>query len=80
MVRTVRPGFLVENRRTNVMLSRCKVGMVIVANRSFLLDNEQARQTLIAKLAEELNSEWISWPEVEKGKQIFEPKVNPSFF
>jgi hypothetical protein len=59
------------------MLSRCKVGMVIVANRSFLSENVQASQTLVAKLAVELNSEWISWQDVAKGKQIFEPKVSP---
>jgi hypothetical protein len=36
VVRTARPGFLNSQNRVNVMLTRCKKGMVIVSSKSFL--------------------------------------------
>lgn len=44
------PGFLKDKRRTNVMLSRCKKGMVIVANGKFLLRDSKAKKTLVATM------------------------------
>lgn len=51
VVRTKSPGFLVSKQRMNVMLSRCKNGMIIVSNTSFLLDGRRGGNTLVGKLA-----------------------------
>jgi superfamily I DNA and/or RNA helicase len=52
IVRTSGPGFMTNQRRTNVMLSRCKKSMVICTNRLFLQKKTVAR-TLVGKLAKE---------------------------
>jgi len=52
IVRTSSPGFMVNQRRTNVMLSRCKESMVICTNREFLLKKTVAG-TLVGKLAKD---------------------------
>ncbi|KAJ7126882.1 P-loop containing nucleoside triphosphate hydrolase protein [Mycena epipterygia] len=45
-------GFLAEQRRVNVMLSRCKKGMVIFTNRTFL--QGAAKESLVGLLASEM--------------------------
>ena len=52
VVRTYAPGFMTNQRRTNVMLSRCKKSMMICTNRLFLQRNAVA-ETLVGKLAKE---------------------------
>ena len=52
IVRTSGPGFMENQRRTNVMLSRCKMSMMICTNRLFLQKKPVAR-TLVGKLAKE---------------------------
>ena len=52
IVRTTTPGFLRNQRRTNVMLSRCKKSMMICTHHEFLQKRGVA-QTLIGKLAKE---------------------------
>jgi len=52
IVRTSAPGFMKSQRRTNVMLSRCKMSMVICTNRGFLLRKTVAK-TLVGQLAKE---------------------------
>jgi superfamily I DNA and/or RNA helicase len=52
IVRTWSLGFMKNQRRTNVMLSRCKESMVICSNREFLLDKSIAG-TLVGQLAKE---------------------------
>lgn len=77
MVRTHKAGFLTNKRRTNVMLSRCKIGMVVIANRTFLMENIDAKETLIARLAMELDVEWISSQDIASGeRQIFDLEVS----
>lgn len=49
-VRTTGAGFLKSVNRMNVMLTRCKAGMVLVTNRSFLCN--AGRDTLLGKLAQ----------------------------
>ncbi|KAJ7455351.1 P-loop containing nucleoside triphosphate hydrolase protein [Mycena galericulata] len=56
-VRTERIGFLAEERRVNVMLSRCKKGMTICTNRAFL--EGAAKDSLVGRLASEMGeSAW----------------------
>ena len=52
VVRTSGPGFMKNQRRTNVMLSRCKKSMMICTNRLFLQQKGIAR-TLVGKFAKE---------------------------
>ena len=52
VVRTSGPGFMKNQRRTNVMLSRCKKSMMICTNRLFLQQKGVAR-TLVGKFAKE---------------------------
>ncbi|KAI0800447.1 P-loop containing nucleoside triphosphate hydrolase protein [Fomes fomentarius] len=49
-VRTTSAGFLTSHNRMNVMLTRCKQGMVVVTQRAFLRNG--GRDTLLGKLAE----------------------------
>ncbi len=54
-VRTRNPGFLKSLNRVNVMLTRCQSGMVVVTNRSFLVNS--GRDTLLWILAQQ----WREW-------------------
>ncbi len=49
IVRSRDPGFLHSEQRMNVMLTRCRRGLVVVSSRSFLLG--LGRSTLVGKLA-----------------------------
>nr|GAT55280.1 predicted protein [Mycena chlorophos] len=58
LVRTSNIGFMNEERRVNVMLTRCKVGMKIYSSREFVLG--KAKKTLIGKLARSMGEEvWM---------------------
>jgi len=52
IVRTSAPGFMRNQRRTNVMLSRCKKSMMICTHRGFL-QNWSVAKTLVGQLAKE---------------------------
>ena len=52
IVRTSGPGFMKNQWRTNVMLSRCEKSMVICTNRGFL-QNKSVAGTLVGQLAKE---------------------------
>ncbi|KAI0343424.1 hypothetical protein BDW22DRAFT_1328285, partial [Trametopsis cervina] len=64
--RTARPGFLSVQSRTNVMLTRCKKGMVLVTNKFFV--THHADRTLLGKLAtywaKLADGAWIDWRRV----------------
>lgn len=66
LVRTERLGFLADKRRMNVMLTRCKRGMMICTNREFLED--VAEETLVGALAHEWYEQLGSdmWTEFEE--------------
>ncbi|KAH9856810.1 AAA domain-containing protein, partial [Lenzites betulinus] len=49
-VRTTAPGFLRSRNRTNVMLTRCERGMVLVSKRDFLGGTGAGRKTLMGEL------------------------------
>jgi superfamily I DNA and/or RNA helicase len=71
LVRTAKPGFLANPRRTNVLLSRCKKGMLVCANRAFLTGDARAQKTLVGKMAAEwaaAGCEWKSWTELLQRK------------
>ncbi|KAF7316734.1 AAA-12 domain-containing protein [Mycena chlorophos] len=58
LVRTSNIGFMNEERRVNVMLTRCKVGMKIYSSREFVLG--KAKKTLIGKLARSMGEDvWM---------------------
>lgn len=70
-VRTSKPGFLVSLNRMNVMLSRCKKGMVIVTSQEFLKSG--GAKTLLGVLASQWEKEggipklWKDWRTVASG-------------
>ncbi|KIJ13465.1 hypothetical protein PAXINDRAFT_27455, partial [Paxillus involutus ATCC 200175] len=66
IVRSGGVGFLSNQRRTNVMLTRCKRSMVICSSRSFL--SGKASSTLVGKLAAACGEEaWIDSKDVGRG-------------
>ena len=68
-MRTNKVGFLSNQRRTNVMLSRCKKSMLVCANRTFLTGDPGAQKTLVGKMAAAWAGEgWISWQDVLSGR------------
>ncbi|KAJ6513129.1 P-loop containing nucleoside triphosphate hydrolase protein [Mycena sanguinolenta] len=59
VVRTEKIGFLAEARRVNVMLTRCKKGMVILTSRAFV--EGVAKCTLIGLLASDIGpGAWVN--------------------
>ncbi|EJD49073.1 hypothetical protein AURDEDRAFT_183182 [Auricularia subglabra TFB-10046 SS5] len=75
VVRTERVGFLKNERRTNVMLSRCQQGLVIVCNRRFL-SGYPARTTLVGRMAAEWGDDaWVGARRVANGS--LEPGEDP---
>ncbi|KAF7327649.1 AAA-12 domain-containing protein [Mycena kentingensis (nom. inval.)] len=58
LVRTTNIGFMNDERRVNVMLTRCKKGLKICTNRAFVLGN--AQMTLVGLLATSLGPDaWL---------------------
>jgi hypothetical protein len=69
LVRSEKLGFLKEDRRVNVMLTRCKKGMVICTSRKFIESKAQA--SLVGKLASALGDEtWVESHEVLYGSFV----------
>ncbi|CCM01391.1 uncharacterized protein FIBRA_03442 [Fibroporia radiculosa] len=67
VVRSEKIGFLSNVRRTNVMLSRCKTGMIICSSRAFL--QGKASSTLMGKLATEWGANsWVPWRDLLSGR------------
>lgn len=65
VVRTERVGFLQNERRLNVMLSRFKRSMIICTNMYYI--QEKASKTLLGKLAREwmaAGENWLSWQDL----------------
>jgi hypothetical protein len=59
LVRTQKIGFLSDQRRMNVMLTRCKKGMIIVANRAFV--EGIASESLAGQLATAMGPDaWLA--------------------
>lgn len=71
VVRNQKIGFLSSDNRINVMLTRAKKGMVIVANQGFI--DGLAKKTLLGKMSahwlhNHASSRWIKWSEVADKK------------
>ena len=67
VVRSRNIGFLQNERRTNVMLTRCKQSMIICTGRAFM-SSAQASRTLIGRLAASLGpGAWIEGRNVLNG-------------
>ncbi|KAF8813315.1 hypothetical protein BYT27DRAFT_6366435 [Phlegmacium glaucopus] len=65
IVRTLHLGFLKDQRRTNVMLSRCKKGMFIVSTPHFL--TEVAKDSLIGQFMKKVpNPTWLTMEDIQK--------------
>jgi len=70
LVRSEKLGFLKETRRVNVMLTRCKKGMIILTNRGFVTG--KASCSLVGRLAETLGPQaWVESKTVLNGN--FQP-------
>ena len=68
LVRTAAPGFLALRKRANVLLTRCRVGLVVISSRGFL-EGQGARSTLVGRLAACWDARvgagaWADWREV----------------
>lgn len=64
LVRTKKLGFLDDQRRVNVMLTRCKKGLIICAKRSFV--EGPAQDCLVGRLAREIGPlTWLSGRDVQ---------------
>ena len=68
LVRSTRPGFLSSVRRMNVMLTRCRRGLVIVSSQAFLGPGGKGSDTLLGKLVQhwktKYNQTWVDWNSV----------------
>ena len=70
LVRTVKLGFLFDRRRANVMLTRCKKGLIICTQRKFV--EGPAEGSLIGELCNSFEEPpWVS------GKDVQDNKVQP---
>lgn len=74
IVRTEKPGFLTSEQRVNVMLTRCKEGMVIVSGRAFL-HKPNVKKTLLGRLCNYWEEQhggkdatWRGWRDVAEGR------------
>ena len=70
VVRSSKPGFLVSLQRMNVLLTRCRKGLVIVTSRGFLAAG--GRETLLGLLVRYWQSvhngvNWIDWRDIANG-------------
>ncbi|KAF5367449.1 hypothetical protein D9758_003653 [Tetrapyrgos nigripes] len=62
IVGTKKLGFLKEKRRVNVMLTRCKVKMIVLSSRKFV--KGVAKESLVGKLEEHMgDAVWVDWKE-----------------
>lgn len=74
VVRTGQPGFLSSINRMNVMLTRCRVGVIVVTSRIFL--RLGGSETLLGRLARYWEGQhgeartWVDWRRVAEGNAV----------
>ncbi|KAG2007254.1 hypothetical protein CC2G_014962 [Coprinopsis cinerea AmutBmut pab1-1] len=82
LVRTNEVGFLSNLNRLNVLLTRCKKGMIIVTNRDFL--RTSGYHTLVARLANHWarmfgeSRTWVDWRDVSFGSADMPGVLGPN--
>jgi regulator of nonsense transcripts 1 len=64
LVRSTALGFLADLRRTNVMLTRCKKGMIICTSQNFM--KRAGWDSLVGNLLEYYEHEWIDQDQLER--------------
>ncbi|KAG1869567.1 AAA domain-containing protein [Suillus subluteus] len=64
LVRSMALGFLADLRRTNVMLTRCKKGMIICTSQKFM--ERAGWGSLVGNLLDYYEYEWIEEDELER--------------
>ncbi|KAG2367881.1 AAA domain-containing protein [Suillus spraguei] len=64
LVRSTALGFLADLRRTNVMLTRCKKGMIICTSQKFM--KRAGCDSLVGSLLEYYEHEWIEKDDLER--------------
>jgi regulator of nonsense transcripts 1 len=64
LVRSTALGFLADLRRTNVMLTRCKKGMIICTSQKFM--KRAGCESLVGSLLEYYEHEWIEKDELDR--------------
>jgi len=64
LVRSMALGFLADLRRTNVMLTRCKKGMIICTSQNFM--KRAGWDSLVGNLLEYYEHEWIDQDQLER--------------
>ena len=70
VVRSSKPGFLNSLQRMNVLLTRCRKGLIIVTSQSFIASG--GRETLLGLLVRYWQSvhmgvDWIDWRDIASG-------------
>jgi superfamily I DNA and/or RNA helicase len=60
LVRTEGMGFLDNNRRANVLLTRCKKGMFVMTSRELMM-KDRSRETLLGKFAYTWDASQVSF-------------------
>lgn len=76
LVRTTSMGFLDNNRRANVLLTRCKKGMFVLCSRNLMM-SERAQTTLLGRFAYAWSSlldtdTWPTFEDLQSGVEMVE--------
>jgi hypothetical protein len=74
VVHTSTSGYVEDPARTNAILTRCRVGMVLVANRTFVMSDDNS-QSLVRVMVQERGNVWMDCSEVSMDGQIFLSEV-----
>ncbi|KAJ8594293.1 hypothetical protein M405DRAFT_729929 [Rhizopogon salebrosus TDB-379] len=64
LVRSAALGFLADARRTNVMLTRCKKGMIICTSQRFM--HRAGSQSLVGGLLKHYDKHWVDQGQLER--------------
>ncbi|KIM33489.1 hypothetical protein M408DRAFT_60908 [Serendipita vermifera MAFF 305830] len=82
LVRTKAMGFLKNDRRANVLLTRCKKGMFVLSCRELMM-RDRTRDTLLGKFAFSWNASqndlpWASYSDLEAGREMVDEDLGPA--
>ncbi|KAG8830151.1 hypothetical protein FRC17_005343 [Serendipita sp. 399] len=85
LVRTKAMGFLDNNRRANVLLTRCKKGMFVISNKALMLAPPKgSTEVLLQRYALEwtaqmqrLGRQWYTYQDLENEVDMIDPDLKP---